>query len=417
MKYISDLHIHSKYSRACSPQLTLENIDKHCQIKGIQIVATGDFTHPAWFSDIKKNLVPAESGLYKFKDSNTETRFLCSTEIACIYSKGGQVRRLHIVIFAPSIEVVQKINTALGKVGKLGSDGRPILGLDAKRLAEIIWEIDASCLIIPAHCWTPWFAVFGSKSGFDSLEECFEEHAKKIYAIETGLSSDPAMNWRLSVLDKITLISNSDAHSLPNLGREANVFEIAPEKLSYAEIRRIIREKDREKFLYTIEFFPEEGMYHFDGHRACAISLKPADTKKQKGICPVCKKSLTIGVLNRVEELADQPEGYRPEGTIPFKSLIELDKIIAEALQVQSRNSKQVQTEYNNLINKVGPELKILLDEPLKNLAPHTTPEIVEGIRRVRAGKLIIKPGFDGQYGEIKIFQPDEISGRQTSLL
>ncbi|MFH1226028.1 MAG: endonuclease Q family protein [bacterium] len=403
MRYIFDSHIHSKYSRACSPQLVLPEIDKWAKIKGINIVGTGDFTHPLWFKDLKEKLVEAEEGLYKLRDSQSGVLFLAQTEISCIYSQGGQTRRLHLVIFAPNLEVVQKINQELARVGaKLNSDGRPIIGMSAKKLTELIFNVDKNCLVVPAHAFTPWFAVFGSKSGFDSLAECFEELTPFIYAIETGLSSDPKMNWRLSALDKITLLSGSDAHSAPHLGREANVFEMA--EPSYSEIARIIREKDKAKFLFTIEFFPEEGIYHFDGHRACNVRLSPGETKKIKNICPQCKKPLTIGTMHRVDNLADRPEGFRPPEAIDYKSLVPLPEIIAEAKGVKSKSSKAVGAEYENLIRKGKSEFNILLnlsDEEIKTIAE---PMVAEGIIRVRNGRLKIEPGYDGLYGKVVIF-------------
>ncbi|MFA5076621.1 MAG: endonuclease Q family protein [Patescibacteria group bacterium] len=415
MQYIADLHIHSKYSRACSPLLTLENIAKYCVIKGVDLVGTADFTHPVWFAQMQENLVEDTPGIYKFKGSRESTRFLISTEVSCIYSQGGKVRRLHIVVFAPSLEIAQKINQALSKIGNLNADGRPILGLSAKKLAEIVWEIDPECLIIPAHAWTPWFAIFGSKSGFDSLSECFEEYTDRIYAIETGLSSDPAMNWRLSFLDKITLISSSDAHSLPNIGREANVFNLG--QLTYNEICAAIKSRDKKKFLYTIEFYPEEGMYHYDGHRDCGIVFTPVESKKHQNICPVCKKPLTVGVLNRVAELADRPEGFVPPNSIPFISLVELDKIIAESFNIKSRRSKAVQAEYDKMIKKGKNELNILLNLSYDELGKITTSRIVEGVKRMRECRLIIQPGYDGVYGKVEIFKPEERSIKQQTSL
>jgi uncharacterized protein (TIGR00375 family) len=406
MQYICDLHLHSRYSRACSPQLTLENIDRYCALKGVDLVATADFTHPVWFREIQTKLEEDSAGIYKLKGSKNPTRFLLSTEISCIYSQGGKVRRLHIVVLVPSVVVVEKINQALGQIGNLSADGRPILGLSAKKLAEIVFNISPEAMIIPAHVWTPWFAIFGSKSGFDSVAECFEEYSNQIYALETGLSSDPAMNWRLSALDKYTLVSNSDAHSLPNIGREANVFNLTG--LTYTEVCNTIKKKDKKRFLYTIEFYPEEGMYHYDGHRDYKISFKPSETKKNKGFCPVCKRPLTVGVLNRVEELADRPEGFVPPDAIPYKSLIELDKIIAESLNIKSRQSKQVQAEFNSLIKKGKSEMNVLLNLNYEELRQITHPQIVEAIRRMREGRLIIEPGFDGQYGKIEIFKPEE---------
>jgi len=364
MKFVADFHIHSKYSRAVSPLMNLENLDRWAKIKGIKVLGTGDFTHPKWFESIKKELEPAEPGLFKLRDSDSGTRFILTSEISCIYSKAGKVRKIHIVIFAPTIEAVEKINNELNQIGNLKADGRPILGLDAKELARIVLNADENCLVVPAHAWTPWFSVFGSKSGFDSLEECFGEYTKYIYAIETGLSSDPAMNWRLSQLDKITLISNSDAHSLAKLGREANVFDV---ELSYTAIADAIKTKDKNKFLYTIEFFPEEGKYHYDGHRMCNISLTPKQSKKYSNICPKCSKPLVIGVLNRVEALADRPVGFLPKNAIPFKNLIPLNEVIAESIGV-SVSSKRVLEYYNNLIKNLGNELKILLESTEKEI-------------------------------------------------
>lgn len=315
--------------------------------------------------------------------------------------------------------MVAKINEKLGALGKLASDGRPILGLDAKDLLKIILEIDERCLVIPAHAWTPWFAVFGSKSGFDSLEECFEELAPHIYAIETGLSSDPAMNWRLSKLDNLSLVSHSDAHSPENIGREADVFEINVKKTPnlYDEICRIIKEKDQKKFLYTIEFYPEEGMYHFDGHRDCKVRLSPEETKKHKGICPKCGRPVTVGVMNRVAELADRDVGSKPQNFVSYKSLVGLDDVIAEALGVFGRKTKAVLGEYQNLINKAKSEFNVLLDLTYDELLKITLPEIVEGVRRNREGKVFIEPGYDGTYGVVKLFGEEERKKfKQTSL-
>ncbi len=400
MKFIGDFHIHSKYSRAVSPQMNLENLDKWSKIKGINVLGTGDFTHPKWFSEIQDQLEPAEPGLFKLKENDSRTRFILTSEISCIYSKNGKVRKNHILVFAPSLKAVEKINSELDKIGNLKSDGRPILGLDSIDLVKIALEADENCLIVPAHAWTPWFSVFGSKSGFNSLEECFEDYTKYIYAIETGLSSDPAMNWRISGLDSITLISNSDAHSLPKLGREVNVFDT---EISYGAIAEAIKSRDKSKFLYTVEFFPEEGKYHYDGHASCKVIFTPEQSKKYKNICPVCKKKLIIGVLNRVEELADRPEGFVLENAIPYKSLIPLEEIIADSLGV-SVLSKAVSKHYSNLINNLGNEFYILLDAKGSDIAKISSPEIAEAIERVKQGKVSIEPGYDGVYGKIKIF-------------
>jgi len=404
MEFIADFHIHSKYSRATSRDMNLENLDKWAKIKGIKVLGTGDFTHPQWSKELKENLEPAEPGLFKLKNSNSETRFILTTEVSCVYSKKGKVRKIHIIIFAPSFEIVEKINVQLGWIGNLKSDGRPILGLDAKELVKIVLNVSPDCLIVPGHIWTPWFSLFGSRSGFDSIEECFEEYSKYIYAGETGLSSDPAMNWRLSALDKITLISNSDSHSPAKIGREANVFDA---EISYYEILKAIKEKDPKRFLYTIEFFPEEGKYHYDGHRLCGISLSPKESKKYNNICPVCTKPLTIGVLHRVEQLADRPEGFKPENAIPFKSLIPLEEIIADALSVLP-GTIQVEREYKKLIENFGNEFNVLLKANKEDLEKTTLPEIVEGIIKTREGKVFVEPGYDGVYGKIKIFAKEE---------
>jgi len=408
MIFAADFHIHSKYSRATSPLMNLENLDKWAKIKGIKVLGTGDFTHPDWFKNLKTKLEPAEAGLFKLKNSISPTRFILTSEISCIYSKNNKVRKIHIIIFADSLDAVDKINFQLAKIGNLKADGRPILGLDAKELAKIALNISEHSLVIPAHIWTPWFAIFGSKSGFDTIEECFEEYTKYIYAVETGLSSDPAMNWRLSQLDKVTLISNSDAHSLQKIGREANIFDT---EVNYQSIFDAIKFKNTKKFLYTIEFFPEEGKYHYDGHKTCDLCLSPQESKKYNNICPRCGKTLTIGVLNRVEKLADRPEGFKPKNIIPFKSLIPLQEIIAESVG-KSVASKEVVKQYNNLTVKLGSEFKILLEASHEEIKKNSLPEIADGIIRVRKGKVFIEPGYDGVYGKIKIFS--ELSAQKN---
>ncbi len=416
MEQIVDLHIHSKYSRACSKMLTLDNIDYACRQKGVDIIATGDFTYPQWFSSIKEELEEINtSGLYKLKSrEDAKVKFLLATELALIYKDGDYVRRIHIMVNAPNIEAAEKLNKYLGERYNLTADGRPILGIKAPELVKICLKIHPSFLIYPAHIWTPWFAVFGSKSGFNAMEECFQDQVENIYAYETGLSSDPEMNWRLSELDKYTLLSSSDAHSLPNIAREANVFDL--EEINYHILYEAIKNNDSTKLKYTIEFYPEEGMYHYDGHRNCGIRLTPKKTKKNKGICPVCKKPLTIGVMNRVEELADREEGYKPPHSIGYKKLVELDKIIAESFGIKSRNSQKVQSEYKKIIQNLGPEINVIKDVDLNKLKEVTTPQIVEGISRVREERLIIEPGYDGQYGVIKIFNEDERKGKQQEL-
>lgn len=448
MHIVADLHIHSKYSRAVSPEMLPENLDAWADDKGIAVMGTGDFTHPLWLKELKQKLEPAEPGLYalkkQFKQKTlkgtfaTTTRFLLTVEISCIYSRAGRTRRVHHLIFAPDFTTVEKINTALGRIGNLKSDGRPIIGIDSEDLLKIVLEANDKAVLVPAHIWTPWFAAFGSMSGFDSLEECFGDYAKHIFAVETGLSSDPPMNWRLSALDRVALISNSDSHSLQRIGREANVFDT---ELSYQGIIEAIksgaplplRHSDRAhnalcareespeskkdpsadgyrlqddsgaKFLGTIEFFPEEGRYHYDGHRLCGIMWTPEETKKHNGICTKCGQKVTVGVLNRVAAIADRKVGYRDARRPPFWSTVPLDEIIGEALDVGPK-SKAVQKEYQKLIVAFGSELAVSMDVSIPKLATVALPEVAEGIERMRAGKLSITPGYDGEYGVIKIF-------------
>lgn len=418
MRVIADLHIHSRFARACSKELNFLNLTKAAKEKGLDILGTGDCLHPGWLAEIKRDLYasPDEQGIYKLRDFAETTRFVLTAEISCIYKKGDKVRRVHHILFFPSINAVEKVIERLNARGcNLASDGRPIVGLDSKELLKILLDVSLDNLLVPAHAWTPWFAVFGSKSGFDSLEECFDELTPFIPAIETGLSSDPPMNWRLSGLDNIMLISNSDAHSLPNLGREANAFEL--KQVSYLSLIDILRKKQRDRFLFTIEFYPEEGMYHLDGHRACGIRLEPEETKKYNLICPKCRKPVTVGVLHRVTKIANRPSGFKPANAVPFYRLVELDKIIAEALGIKSRKSKLVQKYYGEMIKKAGNQINILLDMELKDLASIAQSEIVEGIRRVRAGELYVNPGFDGQYGEVHIYKEGERIKKMQGLL
>jgi uncharacterized protein (TIGR00375 family) len=404
-RFIADLHVHSKYSRATSKEMELDAIARWGKIKGIKLVATGDFTHPLYFTEIKSKLEPVADGIYRLKQGEQETNFILVTEVSNIFTQGKQTnRRTHTLIFAPSIETAERINTALGRLGKLGSDGRPIFGFPAKDLVKIVLDCSPDCLLVPAHAWTPWFSVFGANSGFNSLEECFEEQAKHIRAIETGLSSDPEMNWRLSALDNITLISNSDAHSPNKLGREANCFACA---LEYKEITRVIKEKDPSGLLFTVEFFPEEGKYHYDGHRNCNVHFTPQESREHHDICPVCGKQLTVGVMHRVEELADRPEGFVPQKAIPDIHLIPLEEIIAEA-QGQGVGTKGVDKEYMRMVEQGGSEFAILIDLPSEEIKRIASPKVYEGIMRVRKGELKIVPGYDGVYGQISIFPKEE---------
>ena len=401
MRVIADVHLHSKYSRATSREMDVENMARWCKIKGITVVGTGDFTHPIWLRELKARLKPTDRGLYTFGG----VHFMLTVEVSNIYPQGGRLRKIHNVIFAPSFEVVDKINAVLGRFGNLMADGRPTLTLPSSKLVEYVMEVSPDCMIVPAHAWTPWFSLFGSNSGFDSLQECFGDQLRHIAAVETGLSSDPPMNWRLSQLDRVMLVSNSDAHSPAKLGREANVFEAEPD---YFELMRILREKDTSKFLYTVEFFPEEGKYHYDGHRNCNTRLTPKESKALGDRCPVCKRPLTVGVMHRVEDLADREDGYVPAGAVPYRNLIPLEEIIAEAMGAQP-GTGGVREEYFKLCARLGGEFAILLDLPLDELAKHAPPKIVEGVARVREGRVEIKPGYDGTYGEIHIFGEGEV--------
>lgn len=423
MRQILDLHIHSKYSRACSPNLELPKIDLACQKKGINICATGDFTHPKWLEHIKETLIPVNKGLYHIKDKllsigQKRTKFILSTEISCIYKDKEATRRLHLVILAPSIEAVEKFNIALENKGvNLRSDGRPIMGLSAKQVLQMLLEIDQNFLMIPAHVWTPWFSIFGSKSGYDRVEDCFEDLTPHICALETGLSSDPAMNRLWSALDRYTLVSNSDAHSLEKLGREANVFAFENEsEITYDNICKIIKTGDKKKFLFTIEFFPEEGKYHFDGHAVCKVCLSPNQTKKEKFICPKCKRKLTVGVLHRVEDLSDRKTGNNINNKfIPHKYIVPLIEIIS-SIQGAGVKSKKVLAEYEIMISKFGDEFNILIDEPIKNIAQTFNSDLALAIDNMRSGNISVYPGYDGIYGHFDLF-PKKNKSSQSRLI
>ena len=417
MEFVIDIHLHSSYSRATSRELTPENLHRWSSLKGLTVVGTGDFTHPVWLDELKTKLEPAEEGLYRLKSGfrapvdreipplcQGEVRFLLSVEISSIYKKNDKVRKIHNLVLMPNFEAVSRLNHRLEEIGNLKSDGRPILGLDSRDLAEIVLEACPEALFIPAHIWTPHFAMFGSKSGFDSFEECFEDMMPYIYAVETGLSSDPPMNWRLSVLDKFSIVSNSDAHSPSKLAREATCFDT---DLSFPAIRSALKDRDPNRLVGTLEFYPEEGKYHYDGHRGCGICWKPEQTRASSGICSVCGKPVTVGVLNRVDVLADREEGNRPESRRSYESLIPLIEIIASTRGVGS-GSKRVKEAFDALIFALGPELKILREISIEEIARSGDSLVAEGIRRMRSGNVDIEPGFDGEYGKIRVFQEGE---------
>lgn len=381
--------------------MTLDTLDLWARIKGIQVLGTGDFTHPAHFSSIVEKLEPAEPGLFTLKVKRKDApRFMLSAEVSNIYTQDGKTRKIHSLIFAPSIEAAARMNSAFGRLGNISSDGRPIFGFSARDLIKIVLDSDPDSMLVPAHAWTPWFSIFGSRSGFDSIEECFGDSSKYIYAIETGLSSNPPMNWRLSALDRITLISNSDAHSPRKLGREANVFDCA---MDYRGITGTIKKKDRESFLFTIEFYPEEGKYHSDGHRNCGVVFTPEETVKAGRVCPVCGSAVTVGVLSRVNELADRPDGFTPPGAIQARHLVPLEEILSEVLS-SGTNTAKVQKEYKRVVAGAGSEFNVLLDMGEEDLVKTAGQKTAEAVLKVRRGEISVTPGFDGEFGKIKIF-------------
>jgi uncharacterized protein (TIGR00375 family) len=418
MDYAADLHIHSPYSRATSPECTPAGLAAWARIKGITVVATGDFTHPAWFRRLKEELEPAEPGLFRLKGAGAipsplagvtprpaETRFMLSAEVSSIYKRHGRVRKVHNLLYVPDFDSAQRINSRLATIGNIVSDGRPILGLDSRDLLEIMLELAPEGFLVPAHIWTPWFSLFGSRSGFDRIEECFGDLTDHVFALETGLSSDPDMNRAISSLDRFALISNSDSHSPSRLGREANLFSTG---LDFFSLRDAIRNNRRDSFPGTVEFFPEEGKYHLDGHRLCNVRLSPHETRALSDMrCPVCGKPLTIGVQHRVEELADRARPHhRPDAPRVF-SLIPLAEILSEILGVGPA-SKRVMEQYGRAITLFGSEFELLLYTAVDEVE-QSAPLLAEAIRRMREGRVIRHPGFDGQFGVIRLFQQQEL--------
>src|SRR5215218_5979248 len=416
MRFYADLHIHSKYSRACSQELDVPGIARSALWHGLTVVGTGDFTHPQWFEELTSTLVRAEPGLFRLREDleravearlpascRGPARFMLTVEISTIYKKAERTRKVHHLLYMPDLASAGRCRAALARIGNVASDGRPILGLDSRDLLEITLEAGEGAYLVPAHCWTPWFAVLGSKSGFDRVEDCYGDLAGHIFAVETGLSADPAMCWRVSGLDRYRLVSNSDAHSPPALGREATVLDT---DLDYWAIRRALETGDG--FCGTVEFFPEEGKYHVDGHRKCGVRMEPAETRRRGGRCPVCGKPPTVGVLHRVEELADRPEGTRPPGAAGFRNLIQLPELVGEVLGVGPK-SKAVTAVVDGLVDRLGPELDILERVPVTDVARSGPPLLGEAIDRVRRGAVIRDPGYDGEYGSIRAFAPEEL--------
>jgi DNA helicase-2/ATP-dependent DNA helicase PcrA len=427
---IVDLHVHSHHSRATSKDCNFEGLYRWGKLKGINIIGTGDFTHPSWFAEMREKLEPAEPGLFRLKSEfaaeidkilppsvrDQPIRFVPSVEIATIYKKGERVRKLHQLVIMPSFESVSELNARLERIGNLKADGRPILGLDSKELLRHALESDPRALYIPAHIWTPWFGLFGSKSGFNSMGEAFDELTPEVHAIETGLSSDPPMNWRVSDLDNITITSHSDAHSPGKLGREATVVKSA---MSYDEIIGAIKTND-DRLVGTVEFFPEEGKYHYDGHRDCSVRFSPAETRAHNGICPVCGKPLVVGVENRLDELASRPEDFRPISTKRVEYIIPLVEIIAELHNTKSTNGKAVMTEYHEVIERLGDEFNLMRALPLDTIEAAGFPLLKVAIERLRAGDVVREPGYDGVFGTIKVFKDAserQATANQLSLL
>ncbi len=414
---VADLHIHSRFSRATAKSLDPEHLWLAAQLKGVDLVGTGDFTHPAWFEELADKLVETGDGAYTLKPElqrvladevpgpcRREVRFLLSAEISSIYKRHGKTRKVHSLILMPDMKAVARLNARLERLGNIASDGRPILGLDAKDLLELCLEVEPSVIFIPAHIWTPWFSLFGSKSGFDAIEECFAELTPHIHALETGLSSDPPMNWRLSALDRYTLVSHSDAHSPAKLAREADLLTCPP---TYQDLAAALADPEGHGFHGTLEFFPDEGKYHLDGHRKCGVRLSPAETRELGGKCPVCGKPLTVGVLSRVEELADRPEGAKPENARHFESVIPLPEVIGEVMQ-RGPGTKGVARVVEALLARLGPELFVLREAPLEELEAAGGPLLAEAIRRMRTGQVQTEGGYDGEFGVVRLFRPDE---------
>ncbi len=413
---IVDLHIHSHHSRATSKDCTFEGLYRWGKLKGINIIGTGDFTHPGWFLEMRDKLLPAEGGLFKLRDDlaaeidkslppsvrDAIIRFVPTVEIATIYSKGGKVRKLHQLIVMPTFQGVSELNARLERIGNLKADGRPILGLDSKELLRHTLQSDPNALYIPAHIWTPWFGMFGSKSGFDSIEETYEELTPEIRAIETGLSSDPGMNWRVKNLDGVAIISNSDAHSPQKLGREATVVNVG--EPSYEGVMGAIKTNDS-RLIGTIEFFPEEGKYHYDGHRLCNVRYTPAETNARGGICPICTKPLVVGVENRLQVLASRPVDYKKPGAKRVEYIIPLAEILAELAGVKSTSGKAVQAQYHEVLDRLGDEFSVLRSVPVETIEAVGFPLLALAIRRLRAGDVVREPGYDGVYGTIKVFK------------
>ena len=409
LRVIADLHIHSKYSRATSEKMTISEVTRFARVKGLNLVGTGDFTHPKWLRELNEELVEiSDTNLYRYaKDPDSSVRYMITCEVCTVFTYEGDVKKIHHVILTPSLETAVQINERLARYGDLTVDGRPTLGISASQLVEEVMEVSDENVVIPAHAWTPWFSLFGAFSGFDRVEDCYQDMTRHIFAIETGLSSDPPMNWRLSALDGFALVSNSDSHSpWPwRIGREANVFEL--KQLTYREVVDAIRNDNSEQFKFTIETNPAYGKYHWTGHRNCNVSLSPQEAIKFGNRCPVCRRKLTKGVEQRVEELADRPTGFRPKGASGYMRLLPLSEIIKTVLGVTYLGARKAWSVYNTLIEGFSDEYTVLIDAPKEEMSEIVDPRIAEAIVRVREERVRIIPGYDGVYGQLLIFEEE----------
>ncbi|MCM8768938.1 MAG: endonuclease Q family protein [Candidatus Omnitrophica bacterium] len=407
--YSADFHIHSQFSRATSKGMNIPELDQWARVKGIRLLGTGDFTHFLWLHQLREQLIPTERiGIYRYG----QTDFLLTAEVCLIFDRRGQAKKVHTILMTSSIKDAEKLNSLLERYGDLNVDGRPILHLEAEELIRLVGSVDEHGLVIPAHSWTPHFSLFGANSGFDRIEDCFGNLCDEIVALETGLSSDPAMNWLCSRLDKYSLISNSDAHSPQKIGREMNVFQ---KPFDLPELKKILKTKDSNSLLFTVEYFPEEGKYHYDGHRNCQICFSPEETKKHNYICPRCGRSLTVGVLHRVKQLADRPEGRKPERWVDFKKIVPLDQILSSVLN-KPAESVTVQNLYQDIVHKFGSEFTVLLEVSESDLRAGLSPEIAEGICLMRQGKVSVSPGYDGKFGKVEILLQSGQGENQPAL-
>lgn len=418
MMYAADLHLHSSYAMATSPSITLESMASWAAVKGVDLLATADFTHPAWLAELKAKLEPLDDGLFALRArAQAAARFVLGTEVSCVYAEGGRTRRLHLLVLAPDFDAVDRLCAALAPHGKLASDGRPTLRLSAREVVAAALGADARCEVIPAHAWTPWYSVYGSKGGFDSLAEAFGDMLPHVHAIETGLSSDPSMNWRVSELDGMSIVSFSDAHSPSRMGRELTVFDGEP---SYDGLRAALAEG---AIAYTVELHPEEGKYHYDGHRKCGVCQHPATTLQTGERCPVCGRKMTLGVLHRMEALSGRPAAVerRPDGMLsdpsglrpPFRRLVGLETVIAEAVG-RGRATKGVREIFTRLVESVGNELRVLTEAPVEAVASLAGERVAEGVARSRAGDVAISPGYDGVYGTVRLWETERIMGEPS---